>query len=68
MPADKRAIPRQYWFINGKYYESTSAFTPTANPNQFGISQTPDLEREMNDLYVIKRIGDAFMKQVVRLG
>lgn len=68
MPADKRAIPRQYWFINGKYYESTSAFTPTANSNQFGISQTPDLEREMNDLYVIKRIGDAFMKQVVRLG
>lgn len=61
-PADKKAIPRQYWFINGKYYESMTAFAPTGNPNQLYLNQTPDLEREMTDPYVIERIKDAFVK------
>jgi hypothetical protein len=66
MPADKRAIPRQYWFIKGKYYESMSTFTATGIPNQFQISQTADLEKEMTDPYVVQRIGDAFIKQKIQ--
>jgi len=62
MPADKKAVPRQYWFINGKYYESMSASVSTGIPNQFCISQTPDLKQGMTDPYVIKRIEAAFLK------
>ena len=62
IPADKNAIPRQYWFVSGKYYESTSAFAPTGIPNQFSLNQTPDLKQEMTDPYVIERIKDAFGK------
>jgi hypothetical protein len=62
IPADKKAIPRQYWFVNGKYYESTSAFGPTGILNQFYLNQTPDLKQEMTDPYVIERIKDAFIK------
>jgi len=62
IPADKKAIPRQYWFVNGKYYESMSAFASAGIPNQFYLNQTPDLNREMTDLYVIDRIKDAFVK------
>jgi hypothetical protein len=62
IPADKRAIPRQYWFINGKYYESTTAFASGSSPNQICLNQTPDLEREMTDPYVIERIKMAFLK------
>jgi hypothetical protein len=61
IPADKKAIPRQYWFVNGKYYESTSAFAPTGIPNQFYLNQTPDLRQEMTDPYVIERIKAAFL-------
>lgn len=63
IPADKKAIPRQYWFVNGRYYESTSAFAPTGILNQFSLNQTPDLKREMTDAYVIERIKDAFIKE-----
>jgi hypothetical protein len=66
IPADKKAIPRQYWFVDGKYYESTSAFAPTGNPNQLYLNQTPDLEREMTDPYVIERIKAAFVKDKSR--
>jgi hypothetical protein len=62
IPADKNAMPRQYWFVSGKYYESTSAFGPTGIQNQFYINQTPDLKQEMTDTYVIERIKDAFVK------
>jgi hypothetical protein len=62
IPADKKAIPRQYWYVNGKYYESKSASVSTGDPTQFCIAQTPDLEREMTDPYVIKRIEGAFAK------
>ncbi len=62
IPADKKAIPRQYWFVTGKYYESTFAFASTGNPNQFYLNQTPDLKREMTDPYVIERIKDTFNK------
>jgi hypothetical protein len=61
IPADKKAIPRQYWFINGKYYESITAFATGGIPNQIHLNQTPDLEREMTDPYVIERIKDAFV-------
>ena len=60
IPADKKAIPRQYWFINGKYYDSKSAFASAGSPNQIYLNQTPDLEREMTDPYVIERIKTAF--------
>jgi hypothetical protein len=62
IPADKKAIPRHYWFINGKYYESMTAFGSSGNPNQIYLNETPDLEREMTDPYVIERIKDAFVK------
>jgi hypothetical protein len=62
IPADKKAIPRQYWSVNGKYYESMSAFAPTGILDQFSLNQTPDLKREMTDPYVIERIKDAFVK------
>lgn len=62
IPADKRAIPRQYWFINRKYYESRSASVPTGVPNEMAINQMPDLAREMTDPYVIERIEAAFIK------
>jgi hypothetical protein len=62
IPADKKAIPRQYWFISGKYYESTFAFAATGIPNQVCLNQTPDLEREMSDPYVIEKIKDAFVQ------
>lgn len=61
IPADKKAIPRQYWFINGKYYESKSAFVAGA-PNQIHLNQTPDLEHEITDPYLIERIKAAFIK------
>jgi hypothetical protein len=63
IPADKRAIPRQYWFINGKYYKSKTASVSTGDPSHFCIAQTPDLEQEMTDPYVIKRIEAAFIKE-----
>jgi hypothetical protein len=62
IPAQKNAIPRQYWFIKGKYYESKTAFTPTGTSNQFSLNQTPDLNREMIDPYIIERIKAAFLK------
>ncbi len=62
IPADKNAIPRQYWFISGKYYESTTAFASTGSPYQLSLNQTPDLDREMTDPCVIERIKDAFVK------
>jgi hypothetical protein len=62
IPAHKNAIPRQYWFVNGKYYESKTAFIPTGISNQFSLNQTPDLEREMTDPHIIERIKDAFIK------
>lgn len=61
IPADKKAIPRQYWFINGKYYESKSAFV-AGTPNQIHLNQTPDLEHEITDPYLIERIKAAFIK------
>jgi hypothetical protein len=63
IPADKKAIPTQYWFISGKYYDSKSAFEPAGSPNQICLNQTPDLEREMTDPYVIERIKTAFIKE-----
>ena len=63
IPADKKAIPRQYWFIKGKYYESMTGFASTGIPNRFCLNQTPDLDREMTDPYVIERIKDAFLKE-----
>jgi hypothetical protein len=62
IPADKNAVPRQYWFTNEKYYESKSAFAPTGQPNQFYLSQTPNLKEEMTDPYVVQKIKDAFAK------
>jgi hypothetical protein len=62
IPADEKAIPRQCWFIKGKYYESMTAFGSTGNPNQIYLNQTPDLDQEMTDLYVIERIKAAFLK------
>jgi hypothetical protein len=62
IPADKKAIPRQYWFINGKYYESTIAFGSSGGPHRIYLNQAPDLEREMTDPYVIERIKAAFIK------
>jgi hypothetical protein len=62
IPADKKAIPRQYWFITGKYYESTLAFGSTGIPSQIYLNQTPDLKQEMTDPYVIRRIKEAFVK------
>jgi hypothetical protein len=68
IPADKTAVPRLYWFVDGKYYESTSVFGPTGIERQFYINQTPDLTREMTDPYVIERIKDAFVKAKPNLG
>ena len=62
IPADKKAIPRQYWFINEKYYDSQFGFAPTGISNQFSLNQIPDLDREMTDPYVIARIEAAFIK------
>lgn len=62
IPADKRAIPRQYWFIKGKYYESMTAFASSGNSNQIYLNQAPNLEREMTDPSVIERIKNAFVK------
>jgi hypothetical protein len=62
IPADKKAIPRHYWFINGKYYESMTAFGSTGIPNRLSLNETPDLDREMTDPYVIERIKAAFIK------
>jgi hypothetical protein len=63
IPADKNAIPRSYWFINGKYYESKIAFaSPTGAPRHLFLNETPDMDREMTDPYVIARIKDAFFK------
>jgi len=61
IPADKKAIPGQYWFVNGKYYESTIAFGPTGIERHFYLNQTPDFEHEMIDPYVIERIKAAFL-------
>jgi hypothetical protein len=62
IPADKKAIPSTYWFINGKYYESTTAFAPTGISNQIQLNEVPNLERELTDPYVIERIKAAFLK------
>lgn len=62
IPADKKAIPRQYWFINGKYYESKTAFASTGSPYHFDLNQTPDLEHEITDPYLIERTKAAFIK------
>jgi hypothetical protein len=39
-----------------------TAFGSTGNPNQIYLNQTPDLDQEMTDLYVIERIKAAFLK------
>jgi hypothetical protein len=62
IPADKKAIPSQYWFINGRYYDSKSASVSTGDPSQFCIAQIPDLGRELSDPYLIERINTAFLK------
>lgn len=63
IPADKNAIPRTYWYINGKYYESMTAFaSPAGNPHQIFLNETPDMDRELTDPYVIERIKAAFLK------
>jgi hypothetical protein len=62
IPADKKAIPRQYWFVDGKYYESTFALASTGSPNLFSLNQTPDFKHEMTDPYVIEKIKVAFVK------
>ena len=67
IPADKKAIPRQFWFVSGKYYESKSVSISTGDPRQFCIAQAPDLEREMTDPYLIQRIEDAFVQHSTTL-
>jgi hypothetical protein len=62
IPANKKAVPRHYWFINDRYFESRTAFAPTGVPNQVYLNETPDLEQEMTDPYVIERIKAAFLK------
>lgn len=62
IPADKRAIPRQYWFVNQKYYESIIAFGPTGIERHFYLNQTPDFEQEVTDPFLIQRIEAAFLK------
>lgn len=62
IPADKRAIPTQYWFANGKYYESINAFGPTGIERHFYLNQTPDFGQEMTDPCLIERIEVAFLK------
>src|SRR4029077_12575111 len=62
IPCNKRAVPRHYWFINGKYYESMTAFASTGIPNQVHLNEMPDLEQQMTDPYVIERIKAAFLK------
>jgi hypothetical protein len=62
IPCDEKAVPNHYWYINGKYYESMTAFTSGSSPNQIYLNETPYLEREMTDAYVIKRIEAAFLK------
>ena len=62
IPADKQAIPGQYWFVNGKYYESKIEFRPTGIERRFYLNQTPDFEQEITDPYVIERIKAAFVK------
>src|SRR5260370_5414580 len=62
IPSDKEAIPRQYWFVNHKYFESKSTSVFTRISHQFCIAQTPDLEREVTDPYIIKRIEIAFLE------
>jgi hypothetical protein len=66
MPVEKKGSPRQYWFINSKYYESKSTLAPSGSPNQFSIGQVPDLKQEMTDPYVIERIEAAFIKDKSR--
>ena len=39
-----------------------TAFTSAGIPNQIYLNETPYLEREMTDPYVIKRIEAAFLK------
>jgi|SRR5579863_459802 len=63
IPADKRAIPREYWFINGKYYESRFVSVPTGDVSQLRIAQAPDLDREVTDPFLIKRMETAFRKE-----
>jgi hypothetical protein len=62
IPADRKAIPRQYWFINGKYYESKTAFASTGSPFHSDLNQTPDLAHEITDPYLIERTKAAFIK------
>lgn len=62
IPADKQAIPRQYWFVTGKYYDSMIVFIPSGIERHFYLNQTPNFEQEMTDPYVIERIKAAFLK------
>lgn len=62
IPADKKAIPRHYWFISGKYYDSTLAFAFAGTPNQVHLNEAPDLKQEMTDPYVIEKIKEAFVQ------
>ena len=55
IPADKKAIPRQHRFVNGKYYGSIIAFGSTGIERYFYLNKTPDFAQEMTDPYVIER-------------
>lgn len=63
IPADKDAIPRNYWYINGKYYESKSVSVTSGDPRQLQIAEGPDLKQEITDPYLIERIRGAFLKE-----
>jgi hypothetical protein len=67
IPADKKAIPRQYWFVKGKYYESKSVSVSTGDPRQFCIAQAPDQEQEITDAHLIEKIKYAFVEQSAEL-
>lgn len=62
IPADKKAIPAQYWFVNGKYYKSKIEFGPTGSERHYCLNETPDFEQEITDPYIIERIKNAFVK------
>ena len=61
-PADKDAIPNQFWLVDGRYYKSKSALAPAGNERSFYLSQTPDFKCELTDLFTIQRIRDAHLK------
>ena len=63
IPADKQAIPGQYWFVNGKYYESKIEISGLLASKTFlSLIRPPDFEQEITDPYVIERIKAAFVK------